>query len=383
MLKISLVTRVLLLVVVLLNMNDLFAANCQYNLPGDLNEDCKINFVDFALMAENWLVDCNVTPGHPSCFHKWEAEPPMYTARDQFAGGVIGGKIYVFGGNGNPDQVNLKSTEVLDPNGDWTQLSDNNHNGGWGVEELSGAALNGKLYVFGAWGGTGPLGNYGVFNFNECYDPNTDTWTSLAAKPTVVTAAPTAVYDGEIYLFGGYYSDEVNENPVQYDVVEAYDPNSDSWRSVTTMPKVLMNFAVAVVDDKVYVIGGYAPEENQMSRTVMTFDFQTEQWDTTSYEPVPEDRLHACVYSGAAPIVDGKIFLIGGIEGDMSDHWSSDKVDIYDTASDTWQIGPSLPLPQGNFVTIVLNGTIYVIGGSNGDDFLNRAKAEVLSLSIQ
>jgi len=382
MLKISLVTRVLLLVVVLLNMNDLFAANCQYNLPGDLNEDCKINFVDFALMAENWLVDCNVTPGHPSCFHRWEAEPLMYTARDQFAGGVIGGKIYVFGGNGNPDQVNLKSTEVLDPNGDWTQLADNNHNnGGWGVEELSGAALNGKLYVFGAWGGTGPLGNYGVFNFNECYDPNTNTWTSLAAKPTVVTAAPVAVYDGEIYLFGGYYSDEVNENPVQYDVVEKYNPSTNTWQFVTNMPKTISSFALATVGTKAYLFGGGDSAAEQLFDDVITYDFQTGLWTTTGYQPTPVKK--GFVYSAPAPVIDGKVYLIGGMEEIGDGIVLSSRVDIYDTASNTWQIGPSLPLPQDDFVALTLNGKIYVVGGDNGNDFMNRAKAEVLSLSIQ
>jgi N-acetylneuraminic acid mutarotase len=364
--------------------SSLCQADCKYLLDGDLNRDCQVDFYDFSIFAQNWLIDCEAFPLDPSCRCDipWVAEPPMYTARDQFTGGVINGKIYVFGGNGNPDQVNLKSTEALDPNGDWAQLADNNHNDGWGVEELTGAVVNGKLYVFGAWGGIGPSGNYGVFNFNEQYDPNSNTWTSLAPKPTVVTDAATAVYEEEIYLFGGYYADEVNENPIFYDVVEAYDPNTNSWRSVTTMPKALLSCAAAVVNDKAYIIGGYSPEENQLTRTVMTFDFQTEQWDVNSYEPLPEDRVHASLNRGITPVIDGKIFLIGGGEGDMSEFWPSDKVDIYDTVSNTWQIGPSLPLPHDNLVAVVLNGKIYVIGGCNGTDFMNRAKSEVISMDI-
>ena len=101
--------------------------------------------------------------------HSWEAATSLSTPRDQFTGGVIDGNIYVFGGNGLPDGRNLKSTEVFDPETQiWTYLADNENNNGQGVEELSGAVVDGKLYVFGAYGGGDP---YGVFNFVEQYDP--------------------------------------------------------------------------------------------------------------------------------------------------------------------------------------------------------------------
>ena len=162
-------------------------SECSYILSGDYNKDCKIDMYDLANFASNWLTDCN-SIDNSSCVYdpNWQSEPSMYTARDQFTGGVINGKIYVFGGNGNPDGFNLKSTEVfnplaVDPANEWTQLADNNHNDfGWGVEELTGAVVNNKLYVFGAWGGLTIGGNYGTKNFNEMYDPNTNSWTTLA-----------------------------------------------------------------------------------------------------------------------------------------------------------------------------------------------------------
>ena len=74
---------------------------------------------------------------------EWVPENCMFTPRDQFTGGVIDGKIYVFGGNGNPDGFNLKTTEMFDPTTHiWTYKSPNENNGGQGVEELSGAVLN-------------------------------------------------------------------------------------------------------------------------------------------------------------------------------------------------------------------------------------------------
>jgi len=125
-------------------------------------------------------------------YANWVAETSLLTPRDSFIGGVIDGKIYAFGGNGDPGGIDLKSTEVFDPaTQSWSFLASNEHNGGFGVEELTGAVVNGKLYVFGGYSGPS-----GVFNFVEEYDPATDTWTSKAPMPTTRSLATAAVYNG-------------------------------------------------------------------------------------------------------------------------------------------------------------------------------------------
>ncbi len=46
------------------------ATLCEYHLAGDNNNDCKVNFFDLAIMAGNWLTNCNATPGDPECIPK-------------------------------------------------------------------------------------------------------------------------------------------------------------------------------------------------------------------------------------------------------------------------------------------------------------------------
>jgi N-acetylneuraminic acid mutarotase len=312
----------------------------------------------------------------------WRVEPPMAVARDQFAGGVIDGKIYVFGGNGNPGGVNLKSTEACDlETGVWSFRADNEHNGGWGVEELTAAVVQGKLYVFGAYGGIAPDGYSGVFNFNEMYDPTTNMWTTLAQKPTTVAAGPAAVYNNEIYIFGGYFD---SENPAQdhdtYQVVECYDPDSDSWRYVTDMPSVTEVHAVAVVDSKAYVIGGYSESLSSIVSDVVSFDFETGQWQTEGYAPLPSPLAFS--YSSAAPVVGGKIYLVGGVAGDPEDNWAVRDVYIFDPVANTWQEGPPLPEPRENHLTVLHGERIYVVGGYADSNDENRALDGVLSLDV-
>ena len=362
--------------------------DCIYSLTGDLNQDCKVNLYDLVIMANNWLVDCNSNPQNPACNCNWKAEPPMFTGRDQFTGGVINGKIYVFGGNGNPDQVNLASTEVYDPaTSQWTQLADNNHNNnGDGVEELTSAVVNGKLYVFGAYGGIGPSGNYGDINFNEMYNPATNTWTTLAHKPTLVSGAPATVYNGEIYLFGGGYSyDGMIPDSIHYRVVEAYNPTSNTWRFVTNMPSDREALAVATIGNKAYLFGGVDPNTLQFFDDVITYNFQTGVWDTNGFEPMPVKR--ASGYSSAAPVINGKVFLISdvvGVIGNVNKLILTNRVDIYDTTTNTWHTGTPLPLPLTDQLSLALGSKIYVLGGDNEEvdgTFQNRSKAEVISIS--
>jgi N-acetylneuraminic acid mutarotase len=345
------------------------ASDCMYELVGDLNKDCRVDWMDIALVAQNWLVDCNQTPQDAACVPRveWHIEAQMLIERDQFTGGVIDGKIYVFGGN-DKDGSDLKSTEMFDPNtSTWTSRADNNHNSGYGVEELTGAVLDGKLYVFGAYGWSEWTGTSGVFNFVEEYNPATNNWRSRAPKPTVVTTAPAAAYKDEIYLFGGVYSTYGMSQPIIYRDVEAFKPSTNTWRKVTSIPRNIRLFAVATVGNKAYLIGGYLMDEDRMTGEVMCFDFLTGQWDTDSCKPMPEDRARALSYSAAAPVIDGKIFLVGGDEGSLSlGIWASNKVDVYDPAANTWETRQPLPFSVDSHLFVTVDKRLYVIGGKTG-----------------
>ncbi len=41
--------------------------SCTLDLQGDLNNDCRIDLIDFTMMAANWLLDCNMDPTNSRC----------------------------------------------------------------------------------------------------------------------------------------------------------------------------------------------------------------------------------------------------------------------------------------------------------------------------
>ena len=40
---------------------------CRFAPLGDVNNDCRVDFLDVALMAGNWLIDCSLDSANPAC----------------------------------------------------------------------------------------------------------------------------------------------------------------------------------------------------------------------------------------------------------------------------------------------------------------------------
>jgi len=47
-----------------------YTGPCLFDLAGDLNHDCRVDFWDFMVMASHWLTDCQTLPLDPACIPK-------------------------------------------------------------------------------------------------------------------------------------------------------------------------------------------------------------------------------------------------------------------------------------------------------------------------
>jgi hypothetical protein len=56
-----------ILLITICAINVTFASECHFDLPGDLNNDCKTDFLDFAIVANTWLIDCGTDLGNANC----------------------------------------------------------------------------------------------------------------------------------------------------------------------------------------------------------------------------------------------------------------------------------------------------------------------------
>lgn len=161
---------------------------------------------------------------------------------------VIDGVIYLAGGIRGADSTNLVwgyqvNSAAWLPVANLPVLPQNL----WG---LSGAAVNGTLYLFG--GGTGATGSGQISPQVLAWSPGVDSaFSVMSDMPTPRRSAAAVAWNGKIWVIGG-----VDSRGRLSPAVEVYDPDSDTWelRPPLRRPRVLP--AVGVLNDILTVAGG-------------------------------------------------------------------------------------------------------------------------------
>jgi N-acetylneuraminic acid mutarotase len=232
----------------------------------------------------------------------WTTKNPMQAAKSGVVAAVVDGKIYVIGGYPPYGPV-----EQYDPASDTWQIRSSGSGCVGGCVEPAAASLDGKIYVFdGSVIGIASISNT---TFVNQYDTMTDTWTRKNDMPSSISLhrMAAAVVDGQIYVVGG--------QPISN---ERYDPLSDSWNTLAAMPVVNQgNCITGVVGDRIYAIS-YGSNQQ--------YDPTTDTWTTKSLMPTPR-------YEAAAAVVNGKIYVIGGYETSYLTVGST-KVEVYDPSQE-------------------------------------------------
>ena len=77
-----------------------------------------------------------------------------------------------------------------------------------------------------------------------------NSWTSLTPMPTPRAGIGVAVVDNKIYVIGGSYWSNY------FGINEMYDPATNTWTTKTSMPTPRASFGITVFENKIYVIGG-------------------------------------------------------------------------------------------------------------------------------
>ncbi len=185
-------------------------------------------------------------------------------------------------------------------------------------------------------------------------------WEGVSQLPTGRSAFSTAVVDGKIYVIGGTLLENESSGPFGLSTVEVYDPHNNSWKKVADMPMPRSNAGAAVVDGKIYVVGGLAATDRRMESTkilkvVEVYDPQTDTWERK--QDMSQPRL-----SFGIGVVGREIYVMGGANF-FENQWRLDHVEVYDPDTDVWHNRPSLLTRRDGFETAVVEDSLYVIGG--------------------
>ena len=178
------------------------------------------------------------------------------------------------------------------------------------------------------------------------------SWTSMTPMPTARGEFGLAVVNGKIYAIGGKNGDSGPLN-----TVEEYNPQTNLWISKASMPTPRSGFAIAVYQNKIYVIGGTVGTGFVGNNEA--YDPIHNTWETKTSMPTPRSDL-------IANLVDDKLYLIGGkkYSGIPPFFNKTDINEVYDISNDSWSTKTPIITPVQGYSSAVFNDKIYIMGGS-------------------
>jgi Kelch motif/Galactose oxidase, central domain len=161
-------------------------------------------------------------------------------------------------------------------------------------------------------------------------------------------AGATVVHNGKIYYAGGLHGG------VAVSLFDVYDPTTNSWSSLPNMPRVREHFHGAVVNGKLWAIGGRSVAINATISQTDAFNFSSGQWET-GFAPIPTMR------GGFGVGVAGDEVIVFGGEGGGISH---PEVEAYNTSTNQWRQLAPMAVPRHGMQVAECNGAYYLATGS-------------------
>ncbi len=232
-----------------------------------------------------------------------------------------------------------------------------------GTTSIGAAIANDVLYVYG--------GNYGDAHEYSNAGQSGDLWKLDLKQPAAWQPAPggpklqglaLVAHDGKLYRVGGFtaMNDEGEPSDLQSQASFAqFDPDKQAWSDLAPLPEPRSSHDAAVLEGKLYVVGGWAlagnSSEAHWHETAWVCDLTQ---PNPSWKAIANPPFHRRALALAAH--NGKLYCLGGMQREGG---PTRRVAIYDPATDSWSEGPQLlgePMDGFGSSAFACGGDLYV-----------------------
>jgi len=173
--------------------------------------------------------------------------------------------------------------------------------------------------------------------------PITPAWVDMQEMPAPRADPASAVYNGKLYVFGGYYQGPTDARRETYE----YDPATNNWTQMADMPTARWGAVAVEYEGQIYVFAGTS--YSMGIRVTEVFDPATNTWTAKAHQSPSGFN-----YGLMAASYGDKIHLF-----QLGMHYE------YDPAADTYTWKASMPTPRNFGICAVVDDLIYVIGGQH------------------
>jgi DNA-binding CsgD family transcriptional regulator len=139
------------------------------------------------------------------------------------------------------------------------------------------------------------------------------------------------------------------------DKVEKYDSIKNEWTNAAPMPLAVSDIKAVINETKIIIPGGTTSTGFPTDR-MQIFDIQSNTWDQGKKLPQPITGYGMVTWNE-------NVYLFGGWNGKEF----LDTVYQYNLVSDEWTFITYMPMKRAYLEVILINDTSYIIGGQNID----------------
>ena len=166
---------------------------------------------------------------------------------------AIDNHLYLYGGLNAGLTADLNTTlslDLADPAGGWQARAAMPN----GRNHLGAVAINGVAYAIGGWHKYDVV--HGCEAEVDAYDPATDTWRRVASLPVPLGSIETSTFaaNGHAVVVGG--NTNGGYDGIYQATVLSYDPAADRWTLAAVLPEANEGMSPGYVDGRLIVAGG-------------------------------------------------------------------------------------------------------------------------------
>lgn len=183
-------------------------------------------------------------------------------------------------------------------------------------------------------------------------------WAAGPSLPVARSEVAVATLDNRIYVIGGYADGNVDQSLVQVSQPFARPPGTPHitvtflpWRDVAPLPRGLNHIAAIGYRGKIYTFGGFSAQNDAAVSDANLYEPVGDKWSPIA--PLPR-----ALGSVSVAVLGSQIHLVGG-----RDFHSVRTHFVYDPATNRYSELAPLPVGRDHMGLVAYGGKLYAIGG--------------------